>query len=244
MPEKFGRYYEPFCGAAAVFLAMDPKPKAATLSDLNAELINCYVAIRDDVEAVIRQARKLLDGGVDEEHYYTIRAWAPTSSAARAARFLFLQATSFNGIWRENTKTGQHNVPFSKDRAAAPPYDAAHLRHASLELKRVELQVADAFEILKRPKRGDVVYCDSPFMGTFTNYVAQVWTPQQAERLAAACFKLSHQGVHVIVSEADTPVTRKLYKGARLASVSTLQNIAADADARGHRQDLVITFGK
>lgn len=239
MPKKYGHYWEPFAGAAAVFFAL--QPKRATLSDVNAELITTYGAIRSNVSAVIKALDALWHTGRSEKDYYRVRENVPKSSIGRAARFLYLQALSFNGLWREN-RAGLFNVPYGK-RPDVRPYSHERLRLAARELGPCDLAIADAFEILKKPKRGDLVYVDSPFLGTFTTYVDAVpWTPQKAEQLAALLFMLAHKGVHVVSSEADTPIIRKLYKGATITPIDSRQSIAANGDARGTRRDVLITF--
>lgn len=107
----FNNYHEPFFGGGSVFFALSPD--GAILSDINEELINTYVEVRDNVESVI----KIIDEwAVNEDQYYVIRSEEPDDSIRRAARFIYLNRTSFNGIYRVNRK-GQYNVPYGKKTA-------------------------------------------------------------------------------------------------------------------------------
>lgn len=104
----FNDYHEPFFGGGSVFFALSPD--RALLSDINEELINTYVEVRDNVESVIGV---IDEWGVNEKQYYAIRAEEPDDAIRRAARFIYLNRTSFNGIYRVNRK-GQYNVPYGK----------------------------------------------------------------------------------------------------------------------------------
>ena len=130
---KYRNYYEPFLGGAAVFFSLTP-PKHAYLSDINADLIDTYTAIRDIPDDVI-QALQLLQN--TEEDYYRIRETEPTALADRAARFLYLNQTSFNGLYRVNNQ-GKYNVPYGYRKKLN--YDVERIRNASAKLQGVRLQ--------------------------------------------------------------------------------------------------------
>ena len=151
LPEIKGRYFEPFVGGGAVFF--DLSPRRAVLSDANAELINCYLAVRDRVGALIRALR----GHVyDKEHYYRIRALLPETldEVERAARTIFLNKTGFNGLYRVNSK-GVFNVPFG--RFKNPNIcDEPTLRACSARLAGVELRHRPFEWVLDVVGAGDV----------------------------------------------------------------------------------------
>lgn len=110
VPPSFGTYHEPFVGGGAVFFAL--RPPRAILSDANPELINCYTRVRDDVDGVVAELQK---HRYDETHYYAVRSQRSSTlePSARAARFIFLMKTCFNGVYRVNSR-GEFNVPFGK----------------------------------------------------------------------------------------------------------------------------------
>ena len=104
---KVRNYHEPFAGGAAVFFGIDFGGRSY-LSDLNADLIETYAAVQTDPEAVWQRLRRYHN---TEEDYYAARAARPRTSVNRAARFIFLNHTSFNGLYRVNLR-GEYNVPF------------------------------------------------------------------------------------------------------------------------------------
>lgn len=104
---KFCRYHEPFLGGGSIFFYMAPKEKSY-LSDLNGELIDTYKAIKEDPDGVISCLEEYVN---TSEEYYRIRSLCPTTLVETAARFIYLNQTSFNGIYRVNIK-GEYNVPY------------------------------------------------------------------------------------------------------------------------------------
>ncbi|HWO94293.1 MAG TPA: Dam family site-specific DNA-(adenine-N6)-methyltransferase, partial [Dehalococcoidia bacterium] len=142
LPGHDGTYFEPFLGGAAAFLAI--APSRAVLSDTNAELIAMYEAVRDEPEALMRELDALQPYVADREYYYAERARAPQamSRARAAARFIYLNKTCYNGLYRVNRR-GQFNVPFG--RYTTPPrlYDRENLLAVSAALGAAELVCAD-----------------------------------------------------------------------------------------------------
>jgi len=109
-PQHFRSYYEPFLGGGAIFFHL--QPEQAVLSDVNPELVNVYICIRDQVNDVLKYLENhACQHGHD--YYYRIRALNPSTPAKRAARFIYLNRTCFNGLYRENSK-GQFNVPMGR----------------------------------------------------------------------------------------------------------------------------------
>ncbi|MCF8176941.1 MAG: Dam family site-specific DNA-(adenine-N6)-methyltransferase [Sulfuritalea sp.] len=106
VPEQFGTYYEPFMGGGAVFFAL--RPESAILSDTNVDLINAYIQVRDNAEALARVLKSFKNS---ESDYYAIRATSPRTPVRKAARMLYLARLSFNGIHRVNLR-GEFNVPY------------------------------------------------------------------------------------------------------------------------------------
>ncbi len=110
----FRRYFEPFLGAGAFFFWVRRSFPGLEchLADSNEDLINAYRAVRDDVERVIAklETHQMLHG---REHYYAVRRAAPRESAERAARFIYLNRTCYNGLYRVNRR-GVFNVPMGR----------------------------------------------------------------------------------------------------------------------------------
>ena len=177
MPVYFNTYHEPFVGSGALFFRLhrEGKIKHAILSDINAELIDTYLAIRNHVWEVIQL---LSDFPHNESFYYQIREKDPWSMslAERAARMIYLNKTGYNGLYRVN-RQGKFNVPFG--RYKAPKYlDKDNLLAVSLALQNVEILCAPFETVLERAGPGDWVYFDPPYVpvsqtSNFTSYYAR-----------------------------------------------------------------------
>src|SRR5438105_4455980 len=134
VPSRLRGYHEPFVGGGALFFAV--APRRALLGDSNAELIHCYRQVRDDASAVLDA---LAAHVYQREHYNAVRALDPLRlrPAQRAARFIYLNKTCFNGLWRVN-RAGRFNVPIG--RYKQPRFcDPAALISASRALQGVQL---------------------------------------------------------------------------------------------------------
>ena len=113
IPQKYGKYIEPFIGGGALFFALSPDK--AIIADSNPELINMYRQVADNVEAVISYLKKYKN---TKEDFYEVRSldWLKLKKEEAAARTLYLNKTCFNGLYRVNKK-GQFNVPYGKYKA-------------------------------------------------------------------------------------------------------------------------------
>lgn len=246
LPEKIGTYFEPFLGGGAVFfaLAAEKRFKRAVIGDANEELVETYSSLMVEPDRVIT----LLSRHVyDEDHYYRVRASRPRSSAARAARMIYLNRTGFNGLYRVNQK-GAFNVPFG--RYTNPTVcDADNLRavHRTLLYSSVLRVVAGDFrEIVKGARKGDTVYFDPPYVplsGTadFTAFTKGGFDEAAHTRLRDCFAALDARGVHVLLSNSDTPLVRKLYKGFRISKVKAPRRVNSRGDKRGEINELLIS---
>jgi len=207
-------YREPFFGAGSLFFAL--KPRKAVLSDANEHLISCYQHVRDNY-ASVRKHLASYGGRSTKSGYYEVRDQYNRSrfSAAQAARFIFLNKTCFNGIFRVNTN-GEFNVPYGRKKRPALP-DPEKLRSIGEALLRAELRVTDFQDAVAEAEAGDFVYLDPPYPalnGTafFTHYTASRFSDTDQEKVAAACHKMDRKGCLFLVSNADTEKIRTLYK--------------------------------
>jgi DNA adenine methylase len=248
MPKTFGRYFEPFIGGAAMFFRL--APERAVIADVNPDLIALYTTLARDPNAVIK---KLVQhrANHDETHYYATREkWNQNhlqwSNAERAATFIYLNKTCFNGLWRVN-RSGDFNVPIG--RYTDPPIcvpDA--LRAASTVLARAEIRHADYQAAIEDAKAGDFIYFDPPYdpinsTSSFTSYTAGDFGPADQKMLAATAKQLIDRGCKVMLSNNDTPFVRSLYKGLRIDKVKCSRAINSNAAKRGEVDELVMTGG-
>jgi DNA adenine methylase len=248
LPERIARYFEPFAGGAALFFATAPAD--AVLGDDNKDLIATYRAIATDVDAVIRRL-ELHRRHHDEAHYYEVRArWNDAtvswSAVDRAATFIYLNKTCYNGLWRVN-RSGAFNVPMG--RYTDPPICVPDtLRIASTALARAELRNADFRTAVADASRGDFVYFDPPYdpltkTSSFTSYTAGSFGDDDQRALADLARDLVARGVRVMLSNSDTPFIRSLYRGLRVERVKCSRAINSNASKRGEVDEVVVTGG-
>ena len=248
MPDRFGRYYEPFAGGAALFFRVAPKP--AVLADSNSDLIGLYRTIADDVGGVIKRLAWHRTHHSERHYYETRERWnqqRPTWNAAeRAAAFIYLNKTCFNGLWRVN-RAGDFNVPIG--RYTDPPIcvpDA--LRAAAAVLAHAELVCGDYREAVASASRGDFIYFDPPYdpvtpTANFTSYTANAFGPDQQKELAATARALVARGCKVMLSNSDTPFIRSLYKGFAIDRVKCARAINSNAAKRGDVDEVIVVGG-
>jgi len=231
-PVSFRRYVEPFVGGGAVFFHL--LPKRALLGDANNELIQTYLAVRDSVEEVI----ELLNTYPNEENFfYSLRAITPQelSRVALAARFIYLNKSNFNGMYRLSRKTGNSNVPFGRHRGEFV-CDVPTLRAASAALKGVTLRSASYEKTLRATRPGDFVYLDPPYDSVgYTHYSPSGFNADDQRRLAKEVHRLDILGCRVMLSNSDTPLIRELYAKFTFVPIITTRSISRKATSRGKK---------
>lgn len=238
----FGTYFEPFLGAASIFLAI--RPRAAVLGDANPHLMSMYAHLRRDPLRVAKYLNELANKD-SRSTYYSVRQRynASQPSFAQAGRFLYLNRTCFNGIFRVNT-SGQFNVPYGYKKKAKFP--TTHELEALAEaFSNARLISGSYSRALASAKAGDFVYMDPPYpplSGTsyFAHYTMDRFPDDEQEKLAKAACLLSSRGCMVMMSNADTAKVRRLYKGFLIHSLSATRYVTCKA--RKHRVgEVVIT---
>jgi DNA adenine methylase len=241
IPPKFGTYYEPFIGGGAVFFAL--QPNKAVLSDANAELINAYEQIRDNAEKLVDALRAFKN---TEQDYYAVRAMLPKLPIRKAARFLYLNRLSFNGIHRVNSR-GEFNVPYGK-RQHLSVFDEELLFRTASVLKKAVLKNGDFEHMTRKAGKGDVVYFDPPYTvahgkNGFLKYNENIFSWHDQQRLALHAKVLAGRGCRVIVSNADHVSIRQLYSDFHCQIVERPSVIAAISKHRGVVTECVFTMG-
>lgn len=240
-PQNGGTYFEPFLGGGAVFFALEPQK--ACLSDASAELINAFTAVRDSVEDTITYLRPMRHS---KDAYYRIRQSRPRLPATQAARFIYLNKTCFNGLYRVNLK-GEFNVPFGRHPKTLVICNTQQLHDASRVLYGMHIDTKDFSEAMKRAGEGDVVYCDPPYTVAHSNngfieYNAQVFSWTDQERLATAASECVARGAKVYVSNADHPSIRSLYEplGFRVEPIKRWTTMAGSSAKRFKSTELLL----
>jgi DNA adenine methylase len=250
LPAKINTYYEPFVGGGAVFfaLAAEGRFKRAVIGDANKDLMRTYETLTRHLDGAggVVDILEYHTGVHDEAHYYEVRAQKPRELdlARRAARFIYLNRTCFNGLYRVNKK-GEFNVPFG--RYTNPKIcDEENLRACAAILRKTAIIALDFEQTLIPAKRGDVCYLDCPYIplsdtANFTTYTSGGFTLEDQTRLRDVAKKLIARGVHVLLSNSDTPLTRKLYRGFKIEEVQAPRRVNSKGGKRGNVGELLIS---
>ena len=247
-PENFdpknSRYFEPFVGGGAVFF--DLLPEEGFLSDLNRELVITYNVIKNDLEKLITSLKK---HRTDKKYFLKIRAQNlnKLSDVTVASRFIFLNRTCFNGMYRVNSNGG-FNVPFGK---YSNPLicDEDNLRKVSKALQNIDIKHQDYKEVFKKAKKGDFIYFDPPYYPVsktafFTSYTVESFLDKEQTELRDTFVKLHKRGCFVMLSNSDTPFINNIYsgiKGVKINKVQAGRAINSKGLGRGKITEVLIT---
>jgi DNA adenine methylase len=256
-PSKFHRYFEPFLGGGVLFfnLISDKNKHFTTyISDINPELINVYVAIRDNVEKLIKLLTQHEIGynQAPEQYYYRLRndynQRASCDKIERAAQFITLNKTSYNGLFRVNRK-GEFNVPWGKYKNPSI-CDSSNLRNVSVALScyNVTIKAADYKEILlENAKEDDFIYLDPPYSpesstAYFTNYTNNGFSNKEQKKLAEIYKQLDEIKCKVMLTNSNTPLVREFYApfANYTVEVNSKRAINCKAAKREGHTDLII----
>ncbi|MEM8503896.1 MAG: DNA adenine methylase [Cyanobacteria bacterium P01_D01_bin.1] len=247
LPTDFRRYHEPFLGGGALFFYLAPQLQAqgkrAYLSDLNPELVNVYQCVRDRLTSLIHLL-SVHQQQHSEPYYYQVRAQLETTPVARAARFIYLNKTCYNGLYRENSK-GRFNVPLG--RYKNPKICAPQL----LQAASAALQIADISErpftaITTHAKdRQDFVYFDPPYhplseTSKFTAYSQYRFAAEAQTTLRDIIQQLSDQNIQVLASNSDCPFIRELYADFDIKTITAARSINSKASKRGKITEVLV----
>jgi len=244
-------YFEPFLGGGALMFALGDSSankfipgNRVFINDSNPELVCTYIAVRDEVELLSKKLA-ILSGDTSKESYLRIRASAPRSEIARAARFIYLNKTCFNGLWRVNNE-GKFNVPWAGLKAPKV-FDEYNLRVASERLKGSKISVGNFQKALVAAERGDLVYLDPPYLplsstSNFSKYAKDDFGILDHYALSGVIEGLTAQGIHVILSNSDTPLTRKIFGDSlSLHKISVQRMIPAKSESRNRVNEIIGT---
>ena len=244
MPEYYNRYFEPFIGGGALFFYL--QPDNAYISDMNEELINLYQVVRDNVNELVADLQK---HDISKEYFMEIRNIDRTeeyenwSDIQKASRFIYLNRTCFNGMFRVNSK-GEFNVPFGHYKNPRI-VDQNNLINCSNLLQKTEIKHADFSEILKKVKKGDFVYFDPPYVplsetSNFTSYTKDGFDIDMQFKLRDVCDELDTMGVKFLLSNSDTKLVNELYENYNIKKVFASRQINANADGRGKITEVLV----
>lgn len=240
-PERtFATYHEPFLGSGSVFFAR--RPPRAKLSDINKELVNAFQVVRSNPEELITALGAYAAGS---RRYYRIRDHTrPRTTLARAAKFLYLNKTCWNGLYRENSSL-KFNVPYGWT-ARTLTFDFGRIRQASKALAGASIDALDFVQALERVEAGDFVFADPPYVvgetgNGFLAYHSGLFPWAKQVQLKSALDTIHSKGAQFLLTNADHKAIRNLYAGYHQWSLSRTSVIAANPKNRVRVAELLIT---
>jgi DNA adenine methylase len=229
LPPKFECYYEPFLGGGALFFKLRSvgRIRRAVISDLNKDLINCYLVIRDEIDALLSRLDYYQKHVNEKDFFYEVARplfnkirlnTGLEKDVEKAALFIYLNRTCFNGLYRVNSK-GEFNVPWGRYESPSL-YDYRNLIAVSKALKdsdRVEIKCCDYKDAVKDAQAGDFIYFDPPYQplnrtSSFTQYTADSFSEEDQKTLAETFRKLDKKGCMVMLSNSYSPLIEYLYR--------------------------------
>lgn len=249
-PEAFdpknNSYFEPFVGGGAVFF--DLLPERAFLSDMNFDLVTTYNVIKNDVESLIVSLKNHI---YSKEYFLNVRSQkvSDLSTLEIASRFIYLNRTCFNGMYRVNSK-GEFNVPFGKyDNPLI--CDEVNLRKVSKALQTIDIKHHDYKEAVKEAKKGDFVYFDPPYhpmsvTASFTSYTKESFGEKEQVELRDIFLELHKKGCFVMLSNSNADFINKIYselesEGVKVHKVEAGRAINSNAKGRGKVKEVLVT---
>ena len=240
-PTNFETYIEPFLGSGSVFFHL--LPRKALLGDTNSELIATYSGLRDDPFGV-ESALFTHEMNHCEDYYYGVRDSRPKKSHMRAARFIYLNRTCFNGIYRVNLN-GEFNVP--KGSKTEVIFEDDDFEKASRSLRRAKIYISDFETLIDKAGRGDFIFADPPYTvrhncNAFIKYNENLFSWNDQVRLASALGRARDRGARILATNANHKAVRSLYKDRSfcLRSISRFSSISADSLHRDQFDELIV----
>ncbi len=239
-PEDFDTYLEPFLGSGAVYFHL--QPDAAILGDMNADLIGTYGAIKEDWKPVYKTLRSY-HRQHDKDFYYDIRGKSFRSPAKKAAQFIYLNRTCWNGLYRVNLN-GNFNVPIGTKKNVV--LDSDDFEGVSGILQSAELHATDFQAVIDAAQKDDFVFVDPPYtvkhnLNGFVKYNEHIFSWEDQVRLRDCIDNAVIRGVKVLLTNADHPSIRELYEDiGEMQSLDRLSVISGKANARGRYSELIV----
>lgn len=224
-------------------------PAVAKLSDINGELINAYQVVRHLPDKLIKVLEDF-DRSHSESFYYSVRSWdrdpelwENTNSVYRAARFIYLNKTCYNGLYRVNMK-GQFNASFG--RYTNPLIcDKPTLKACSQALSGVHIDYRPVDSVLDVAVEGDFIYFDPPYApvsatSDFTSYTKQGFDVKDQIALKNICVDLDRNGIKWMLSNSNAPLIRDLYQRFNVETVQAGRSVNSKGSKRGKVDELII----
>ncbi len=229
--DKRQRLIEPFCGSGAISFGIEFD--SYLLADANADLINLFDALKQQKQGFIDYVQSFfIDDNNEEQRFYELRSQFNQSNDTleRSALFMYLNRHGYNGLCRYN-RQGGFNVPFGRYKTVYFP--KAEMQHFIEKSDRIELMHGDFESVFSKVQAQDLIYCDPPYVplsptASFTAYSQDGFNYDDQVRLANLAKDAAQQTQGVLISNHDTELTRELYKGADIKTLSVQRNIVKE----------------
>ncbi|WP_368490578.1 DNA adenine methylase [Clostridium sp. BJN0013] len=247
IPENISTYYEPFVGGGAVLFHI--QPEKAVVSDINEELINLYMVIKNNVEELIEDLKKHKN---TSDYFYMIREldrkadiYSKLTKVERASRIHYLNKTCYNGLFRVNI-LGQFNSPFGNYKNPNIINEITiRAVNKYLNEAEIELKCCDYGEILGDITKGAFVYLDPPYdpvssSANFTGYVKGRFNKDEQSRLKSVCDKLTSKGVRFLLSNSSTDFILNLYKDYNIEIIQAKRSVNSNGNKRGKVDEVLV----
>ncbi|WP_430828174.1 DNA adenine methylase [Enterococcus faecalis] len=249
-PQSYKKFVEPFVGGGSVFMELQ-NPKTV-INDYNPELINAYITIRDNLSELVQELEKHKEND-SKEYFYELREWDRNgilenkTNVERAARFIYLNKTCFNGLFRVNSQ-GQFNVPYGNYKnpnivnREVLIADSKFLNKSGIRILNEDFEKA-----AKIARKGDFVYFDPPYASlddtqNFVGYTLNGFDYKEQERLRDLFIELDKKGCFVMLSNSSSKIIHELYYDYRDTTViiGASRNINSKASGRGKVDEVLI----
>ena len=249
IPNEINDYYEPFLGGGSVFFYIKQKynPKNCVISDINKDLINTFIDVRDNPQHVIKHLKKFKENN-SEEHYYYIRSLfnkGKISGTKRSAAFIYLNKTCYNGLYRVNSKN-EFNVPYGKYKNPEV-FNEETILYASELLQGTTIKCQDYEELKETVEKGDFIYldpCYDPLKKTsFAHYTPKKFSSEDNERLAKFVAEMNRRGAKILFSNNITKNIKKYYKegeGFSREIIKSFRSVGSRKNYRGFFDEYLI----
>lgn len=245
-PVKFNKYFELFVGGGAVLFSLENGKIEKHINDYNEELINTYLTIKNDVNSLIRSLSRHKN---TPEHYYMTREkdrksnYNKLTNVQRASRFIYLNKTGYNGLYRVNAK-GEANTPFG--RYANPKIlDKENLLKCSEFLQNVSISCGDFYDCLDMIKENDFVYLDPPYdpvskTANFSSYTKNGFNDDMQKKLKNFCDEVNNKNAYFLLSNSCTPFIVDLYSSYKIDEVRASRAINCKGNGRGKVSEVLV----